>query len=58
MKVWVVYPDYGPEGYGKPEGVFSSHEIAKCYAASDDRAGTLFEIQEHEIDQPRGFVFE
>lgn len=52
MQVWVVYPDFGYEGYGKIEGVFSTFDLAKEYVAKE--AGETYRsdmvISEHCID--------
>ncbi len=53
MKVWIIVPDYGYEGYGEPEGAFSSRELAEAAVKAIDLAAAPREIFEFEIDAPK-----
>jgi hypothetical protein len=47
LSVWVVCPDYGYDGYGEPEAVFSSKEAADAWvSAKRDRNSSPFDIFE------------
>ena len=53
MKVWLVLPDYGYEGYGEPIAVFSCKEAAEKRAAAYQEKYRYFgcaEIFELELD--------
>jgi hypothetical protein len=50
MKIWVVVPDYGHEGYGYPERAFSTKEKAKEFVESLDLP-FRWEIVERELDK-------
>ena len=51
MKVWVLVPDFDYEGYGKPEFVFSSRELADAKLHDLLKTSSCpFEIFEFEVD--------
>lgn len=52
MKVFVVLKLYDYEGYGEPEGVFSSQEKAELAIKQikSKRTGGAFEVFELELD--------
>jgi hypothetical protein len=52
-KVWVVLEGYNYEGYSKPEGVFSSKELAEAVAAkrrADKYQPDYVDVFEYEVD--------
>lgn len=52
MKVWVVVPDFKRDGYGRPEGIFSSEVAANEYVAKQQDKAARFVIVRMEIDMP------
>lgn len=49
MKVYVIVPDYGlGEGYGEPEGVFATRDLAEA-AAKNHPGSIMREVFEFDV---------
>lgn len=54
MRIWVVVPDYGYEGYGTPETAFTPLAAAEARAKAQKRhIGGDWEIAEIELESDK-----
>lgn len=57
MRVWVVFYDYGRDGFSDPAGVFSTKKKAEDWLKGTDHSMSMpqsstLEIDEFEVDNP------